>query len=152
MRVYAYLIKEYKEIKQKLEPYFYETRNINSLWTPAGIFYIKENKIFRVHIKDVPALKTMLGAFPVTLDASEFVSDSEESYQVPPQSQPEYIIQHVYRLTPTNPLEWIFEYDNTGEILQNNYFYLPNHLIGTDHILSAEQKSDILSFLNCNIS
>lgn len=74
MRIYAYLIKDGNtELKNKLEPYFYEMRYSNRLWTPEGLFQIENNKIFRVGIKDVPVTKTMIGAFPVTIDASEFV-------------------------------------------------------------------------------
>ena len=154
MRIYAYLIKDGNtELKNKLEPYFYETRYSNRLWTPEGLFQIENNKIFRVRIKDVPVTKTMIGAFPVTIDASEFVQEPEESYQVPPQSQPEYLIQKVYRLS--SHIEWVFVYDSSGEMLIDNYFY------GTDTgtsasaagasaagTFTAEQKADILKFLN----
>jgi hypothetical protein len=150
MRIYAYLIKDGNtELKNKLEPYFYEMRYSNRLWTPEGLFQIENNKIFRVRIKDVPVTKTMIGAFPVTIDASEFVQEQEESYQVPPQSQPEYLIQKVYRLS--SHIEWVFVYDSSGEMLIDNYFYLHTSasVAGTStSVCTAEQKADILKFLN----
>ena len=160
MRIYAYLIKDGNtELKNKLEPYFYETRYSNRLWTPEGLFQIENNKIFRVRIKDVPVTKTMIGAFPVTIDASEFVQEQEETYQVPPQSQPEYLIQKVYRLS--SHTEWVFVYDSSGEMLIDNYFYSAagTGAAGTGTSASAagtsaagtctaEQKADILKFLN----
>ena len=158
MRIYAYLIKDGNtELKNKLEPYFYEMRYINRLWTPEGLFQIENNKIFRVGIKDIPVTKTMIGAFPVTIDASEFVQEQEESYQVPPQSHPEYLIQKVYRLS--SHIEWVFVYDSSGEMLIDNYFYLHTSAsvagtgpsvagTGTGTSLTAEQKADILKFLN----
>jgi hypothetical protein len=152
MRIYAYLIKDGNtELKNKLEPYFYEMRYTNRLWTPEGLFQIENNKIFRVRIKDIPVTKTMIGAFPVTIDASEFVQEQEESYQVPPQSQPEYLIQKVYRLSHIashSHIEWVFVYDSSGEMLIDNYFYLPPSVAGTATSLTAEQKADILKFLN----
>jgi hypothetical protein len=173
MRIYAYLIKDGNtELKNKLEPYFYEMRYTNRLWTPEGLFQIENNKIFRVRIKDIPVTKTMIGAFPVTIDASEFVQEQEESYQVPPQSQPEYLIQKVYRLSSHiashSHIEWVFVYDSSGEMLIDNYFYLPpstgtgtsvagtgpsasvagTSVAGTGTSLTTEQKADILKFLN----
>ena len=161
MRIYAYSIKDGNiELKNKLEPYFYEMRYSNRLWTPEGLFQIENNKIFRVKIKDVPVTKTMIGAFPVTIDASEFVQEPEESYQVPPQSQPEYLIQKVYRLS--SHTEWVFVYDSSGEMLIDNFFYSASaagtsasaagtsaSAAGTSAgICTAEQKADILKFLN----
>ena len=112
-------------IKQKLAAYFVEVRHINNLWTQNGLFQIENNKLFRVEIKDVPIVKTLLGAYPVTIDASEFLKVDEEWYQVPPETHPELIIQKVYKASVSMKLEWIFEYDSSGEVLRDNYFYLP---------------------------
>jgi hypothetical protein len=142
-------------IKQKLAAYFVEVRHINNLWTQDGLFQIENNKLFRVEIKDVPIVKTLLGAYPVTIDASDFVKVDEEWYQVPPETHPELIIQKVYKAsagssstasTSSTPskLEWIFEYDSSGEVLRDNYFYLPPN----EDIHASENKADLMKFLN----
>ena len=136
-------------IKQKLAAYFVEVRHINNLWTQDGLFQIENNKLFRVEIKDVPIVKTLLGAYPVTIDASDFVKIDEEWYQVPPETHPELIVQKVYKAsvstsTAASKLEWVFEYDSSGEVLRDNYFYLPPN----EDIHASENKADIMKFLN----
>ena len=139
-------------IKQKLAAYFVEVRHINNLWTPSGLFQIEDNKLFRVEIKDAPVVKTLLGAYPVTIDASEFSRASEQWYQVPPETHPELIIQKVYKASAStasvsstaSKLEWIFEYDSSGEVLRDNYFYLPPN----EDMHASENKADIMKFLN----
>jgi len=144
-------------IKQKLAAYFVEVRHINNLWTQDGLFQIENNKLFRVEIKDVPIVKTLLGAYPVTIDASDFVKVDEEWYQVPPETHPELIVQKVYKAststsvsststssTAANKLEWVFEYDSSGEVLRDNYFYLPPN----EDIHASENKADLMKFLN----
>ena len=135
-------------IKQKLAAYFVEVRHINNLWTQDGLFQIENNKLFRVEIKDVPIVKTLLGAYPVTIDASEFLKVDEEWYQVPPETHPELIVQKVYKASASTSvsmkLEWIFEYDSSGEVLRDNYFYLPPN----EDIHASENKADLMKFLN----
>lgn len=135
-------------IKQKLAAYFVEVRHINNLWTQNGLFQIENNKLFRVEIKDVPIVKTLLGAYPVTIDASEFLKVDEEWYQVPPETHPELIVQKVYKASASTStsmkLEWVFEYDSSGEVLRDNYFYLPPN----EDIHASENKADLMKFLN----
>lgn len=140
-------------IKPKLAAYFVEVRHISNLWTPDGLFQIDNDKLFRVEIKDVPVVKTLLGAYPVTIDGSEFLRVGEEWYQVPPETHPELIIQKVYKAstasasvssTSSMKLEWIFEYDSSGEVLRDNYFYLPPN----EDIHASENKADLMKFLN----
>ena len=131
-------------IKPKLAAYFVEVRHINNLWTPDGLFQIDNDKLFRVEIKDVPVVKTLLGAYPVTIDGSEFSRVGEEWYQVPPETHPELIIQKVYKASANMKLEWIFEYDSSGEVLRDNYFYLPPN----EDIHASENKADLMKFLN----
>lgn len=162
MRIYAYANNSNyafsETIKPKLTAYFCEVRHINNLWTPSGLFQIEDNKLFRVEIKDAPVVKTLLGAYPVTIDASEFSRASEQWYQVPPETHPELIIQKVYKASASttstsvssttsaaaSKLEWIFEYDSSGEVLRDNYFYLPPN----EDIHASENKADIMKFLN----
>ena len=151
MRIYAYANNSNyafsETIKPKLAAYFVEVRHINNLWTPSGLFQIEDNKLFRVEIKDAPVVKTLLGAYPVTIDASEFSRASEQWYQVPPETHPELIIQKVYKASASSTaskLEWIFEYDSSGEVLRDNYFYLPPN----DDMHASENKADIMKFLN----
>ena len=141
-------------IKPKLAAYFVEVRHISNLWTPDGLFQIDNDKLFRVEIKDVPVVKTLLGAYPVTIDGSEFSRVGEEWYQVPPETHPELIIQKVYKASASvsstastsvsMKLEWIFEYDSSGEVLRDNYFYLPPN----EDIHASENKADLMKFLN----
>lgn len=141
-------------IKPKLAAYFVEVRHISNLWTPDGLFQIDNDKLFRVEIKDVPVVKTLLGAYPVTIDGSEFSRVGEEWYQVPPETHPELIIQKVYKASASSTasastsvsmkLEWIFEYDSSGEVLRDNYFYLPPN----EDIHASENKADLMKFLN----
>jgi hypothetical protein len=150
MRIYAYANNSNyafsETIKPKLAAYFVEVRHINNLWTPSGLFQIEDNKLFRVEIKDAPVVKTLLGAYPVTIDASEFSRASEQWYQVPPETHPELIIQKVYKASASanTKLEWIFEYDSSGEVLRDNYFYLPPN----EDMHASENKADLMKFLN----
>jgi len=92
-------------------------------------------------IKDVTAKKTLLGAYPVTIDESEIIRE-EECFQIAPRSYKEYTTLKAYRLQQDSLLEWILEYKE-GE-LHDNYFTLPN---GED-IHSPKIKADLLHFLN----
>jgi hypothetical protein len=151
MRIYILsnnnLIKN--QIKNKLTPYFHKTNYIDYIWSVNGLFQVENNKIYRIKIKDTEAEKTLLGAFPATIDRSEFIRE-EECYQIAPRSFKEYTKISSYRLTPASSLEWILEYRN-GE-LHDNYFYLPssnsNADTDTDILRSPLIKSELLTFLN----
>jgi len=146
-----------KQMLDKLTPYFHKTNYINYIWSINGLFQVENNKIYRIKIKDIEAEKTLLGAFPATIDRSEFIRE-EECYQVEPHSFKEYTKISSYRLTPASSLEWILEYRNSE--LHDNYFYLPSSRINTDAdadddseadvdiLRSPVIKSELLTFLN----
>ena len=135
-----------KNILAKLEPFLYNTRHISYIWAVNGLVQVEDNKVYNVQIKDVKSKKTLLGAFPVTIDESEFIR-KEECFQIAPRSYKEYTTLKTYRLPACvnaceKPLEWILEYK--GDELHDNYFTLPN---GED-IHSVKNKADLLQFLN----
>lgn len=139
MRIYI-LSTLKKNMLAKLEPYFVHSRYISYIWSSDGLLQIENEKIYRMKIKDVPAKKTLLGAFPVTIDESEFIRE-EECYQIAPRTYKEYATLKTYRMPQhSSALELILEYK--GDDLYDNYFSCP---AGTD-IQSI--KAEILQFLN----
>jgi hypothetical protein len=133
-----------KNILSKLEPYLHSIRHICYIWSVNGLLQVEENKIYQVQIKDVQSKKTLLGAFPVTIDESEFIR-KEECFQIAPRSYEEYTMLKTYSISNTksaSSIEWILEYKD--DELHDNYFTLPN---GED-IHSAKNKADLLHFLN----
>ena len=111
-----------KNMYAKLEPYFHEQRKVSYIWSVNGLFQIENQKIYKMQIKDVPVKKTLLGAFPITIDESEIKRDEEELSQIAPRSRREYITIKSYRLPSCNNIEWILEYKD--DELQDNYFTL----------------------------
>jgi hypothetical protein len=141
-----------KNILAKLDPYLHNTRHICYIWSVNGLLQVEGDKIYGIKIKDVPSKKTLLGAFPVTIDESEF-QRQEECYQIAPRSYKEYTILKTYSVSASSHassqasshaslLEWVLEYKD--DELHDNYFTLPN---GED-IHSAKNKADLLHFLN----
>jgi len=130
-----------KNILGKIDPYFHNERYISYIWSVSGLLQVENSKIYRMKIKDVTAKKTLLGAYPVTIDESEIIRE-EECFQIAPRSYKEYTTLKAYRLQQDSLLEWILEYKE-GE-LHDNYFTLPN---GED-IHSPKIKADLLHFLN----
>jgi hypothetical protein len=147
MRVYIHSNANLKKnILDKLEPYFHNERHICYIWSVGGLLQVENNKIYKVKIQDVLAKKTLLGAFPVTIDESEFLR-KEECYQIAPRSYKEYTTLKAYRLpaqaqAQASVIEWILEYKDNE--LHDNYFSLP---AGED-IHSPKNKADLLQFLN----
>jgi len=88
-----------KNIINKLEPYFHEVRHISYIWSVNGLLQVENNLIYRIKIKDVLSRKTLLGAYPVTIDESEFIRE-EECYQIAPRAYREYTTLKSYRLPP----------------------------------------------------
>ena len=147
-----------KNILAKLDPYLHNTRHICYIWSVNGLLQVEGDKIYGIKIKDVPSKKTLLGAFPVTIDESEF-QRQEECYQIAPRSYKEYTTLKIYSASVSSTsvsstsvssqasstaslLEWVLEYKD--DELHDNYFTLPN---GED-IHSAKNKADLLHFLN----
>jgi hypothetical protein len=129
-----------KNNQAKLEPYFYQIRNINYIHTSDGLLQIENNRIYRIRVNNAPVIKTMIGAFPITVNKTEYTREGE-CYQVHPNSRHEFLIHKVYKASPTNLVEWICVYRENN--LLDNYFSLPE---GTD-INSPDVKADLLFFL-----
>jgi hypothetical protein len=129
-----------KNILGKLEPYLQNTRFISYIWSLSGLLQVEDNKIYRMRIKDVLSRKTLLGAYPATIDESEFIRE-EECFQIAPRAYKEYMTLKSYRL-PASDFEWILEYKD--DELHDNYFSLSN----TQDIHSPKIKAEILQFLS----
>ena len=125
----------------KLEPYFQGTRHISYIWSIQGLLQVENNKIYQVRIHDVLARKSLLGAYPITIDESEFIRE-EECFQIAPRSYKEYTTLKSYRLTPTSEVEWVLEFKE--DELHDNYFQLPK----TADIHTPKIKAELLTFLN----
>ena len=130
-----------KNILAKLDTYFHNERYISYIWSVSGLLQVENNKIYRMKIKDIQSKKTLLGAYPVTIDESDIIRE-EECFQVAPRSYKEYTTLKAYRLQQDSLLEWILEYKD--DELHDNYFTLPN---GED-IHSPKIKAELLQFLN----
>jgi hypothetical protein len=142
MRIYILSNSQLKKnILTKLEPYFQTMRRISFIWSTLGLLQVENHKIYQIRINDVPIKKTLLGAFPVTIDESEFIRE-EECFQVAPRSYKEYTILKSYRLSPTSDVEWVLEYKD--DELHDNYFQLPT----TVDIHTPKIKAELLEFLN----
>ena len=126
-----------KNMLAKLEPYLHSTRKVNYIWSINGLYQVENHKIYKMQIKDVPAKKTLIGAFPATIDESEFIRGEEEAYQVAPRSYIDYTTLKTYRLHPSSSLEWVLEFKN--EELHDNYFTLAS---------MEEKKTELQQFLN----
>ena len=125
-------------LNNKLEPYLVSTQQLNYLWSVEnGLLQSEEHKFYRIRIKDVPVIKTMIGAFPAKIDASEYMRE-EECFQIAPRSYSECISLKRY-LLPTTGIEWVFEYINNE--LHDNYFYSADEL-------NSAKTNEILHFLN----
>ena len=162
-----------KNILGKLEPYFHKERQICYIWSLNGLLQVENNKIYNVKIQDVLAKKTLLGAFPATIDESEIIR-KEECYQIAPRSHKEYTTLKAYRLpaqaqaqapaaqaqapaaqaqasaaqaqASAGPQPSVIEWilEYKDNELHDNYFSLP---AGED-IHSPKNKADLLQFLN----
>ena len=131
-----------KNLIPKLEPYLHSTRHISFIWSFNGLFQVENERIYRMKIKDVMTKKTLLGAYPATIDESEFIRE-EECYQIAPRSIKEYTTLKTYRLpVQESKVEFILEYKD--DVLHDNYFSVPN---ATD-IHSPKIKAELLEFLN----
>ena len=130
-----------KKLIPKLETFLDSTRYICYIWSFTGLFQVENDRIYSIKIKDVLAKKTLLGAYPVTIDESEFVRQ-EESFQIAPRSHKDYTTLKTYRLSKESTVEFVLEYKDHE--LYDNYFLLPK---GSD-IHSQKIKAEILEFLN----
>jgi hypothetical protein len=162
-----------KNILSKLEPYLHNTRYISYIWSVNGLLQVEDNKVYRIKIKDVISKKTLLGAFPVTIDESEFIRE-EECFQIAPRSHKEYTTLKIYKASESTTSAAGTSAAGTSaagtsaagtsaagtsaagasslewvleykdDELHDNYFTLPN---GED-IHSVKNKAALLHFLN----
>ena len=126
----------------KLEPHLVGTTQVHYIWSAeGGLLQVVDQKIYRMRIKDVPVVKTLMGAFPITIDKSEFIRE-EECFKVPPQVYHEHIEQKVYTITSVSTsvsstsassTKWIFEYINGA--LHDNYFQSSNDEVNQTELL-----------------
>ena len=112
-----------QNILPKLKLYLTSKQYISYIWSIHGLMEVENCKIYNVRIKDKPIIKTLIGAYPATIDKSEFIRENE-CFQIAPRSCKEYTKLVAYKLTHTSKLEWIFEFKDN--ILSDNYFTLPN--------------------------
>ena len=145
--------------KSNLHPYFHETRVLQQLWSPEGLIQIatananagananaNANRLYRCRIKDGKTFKTLLGAWPVTIDMSEIIKENE-CYQILPEAQHESITQHVYKLAPTSSVECIIEYKKDS--VHDCYLYISDvSTTQEDIIYKPEIKQDIMHILS----
>jgi len=127
---------------EKLQPFIHKTSYISYIWSINGLLEVEDNKIFNIDIVDVPVVKTLFGAYPITIDKSKFVRN-EECYQVAPRTYNEYTEEQRFRLTPTSKIEWVIEFRE--DIIYDNYFYIPGD---DDSVLHTEPiRSELTKYL-----
>ena len=139
MKIYI-LSNQYIEhnILSKLEPYLTSTRYVSYIWSINGLIEVENNNIYNIKIKDVPKITTLIGAYPATIDKSEFIRENK-CYQVAPRAYKEYTELSSYKFKSESKLKWILEYKD--DVLDNNYFELPND------VNFEVYKKEILEFL-----
>lgn len=98
-----------KSALSNLQPFFYETRLLQNIWSKEGLLQLNNNHVFRCRIKDGKIFKTLLGVCPVTIDMSEIIKENECN-QILPDAYKEIITQQVYRLSADSSVECILEY------------------------------------------
>jgi hypothetical protein len=134
---------EKNEILKKLEEYIHRTSYINYIWSINGLIEIENNKVYSVDIVDVPVIKTMFGAYPLTIDNSKYVR-CEETYQTYPRSIKEYIFQQRFRFSHDSKVEWVVEYKDNE--IYDNYFYIKEDDVKCIH--TEPIKSELTRFLS----
>jgi len=129
-------------IMEKLQPFINNTSYISYIWSINGLLEVEDNKIFNIDVIDVPVVKTLFGAYPITIDKSKFVRN-EECYQVAPRTYNEYTEEQRFRLTPTSKIEWVIEFRE--DIIHDNYFYIPGD---DDSVLHTEPiRTELTKYL-----
>jgi hypothetical protein len=136
-------------IFNKLKPFHKKTQHITYILSKLGLLMAEaSDHFYRVHIKDVPIVKTLLGAWPIIIDQSEFIQE-EEWFQVDPNAMTENIRREIYSLTPDSIVDCVLEYNNN--ILYNTYLQIQPFSSSssniTDIIHTPAIKTDLLQFL-----
>jgi len=150
MRIFASINNKANNVLNKLEPFFFELRHLSYILSNnvsgsisnsisnSQMYQVEHNKIYNVRVSQVKEkTKTLLGAFPISIDYTEYIKEYE-CYQVPPKCRSEFLVQKIYKPSPESLVEWVFVYE--GEILKENYFFVP----GYADINSAQVKADLL--------
>lgn len=129
-------------ILNKLEEYIHNTSYINYIWSINGVIEIENQKVYSIEIVDVPLVKTMFGAYPITIDNSKYLR-CEETYQTYPRSIKEYVIQQRFKFSHDSKVEWVVEFKD--DELYDNYFYIKGDDLKCIH--TEPFKSDLTRFL-----
>ena len=116
----------------KLEPFYLETREVHYLWSPIKdkntdkyIVQLENQKMYSIKQANKNELtKTLFGAFPVTIDNTDYIKEAEV-FQVPPNCKSERLCQKVFKPSEKSSVEWIFVYE--GALLKEHYFYVPTN-------------------------
>ena len=139
MRIYTN--KKANNVLNKLEPFFFEVRHLSYIYSVSNsneMYQVEHNKIYNVRVsKGKEKTKTLLGAFPITIDYTEYIKEYE-CYQVPPKCRSEFLVHKIYKPSPSSLVEWVFVYE--GDYLKENYFNVP----GYADINSPQVKADLL--------
>jgi hypothetical protein len=139
-----------KSALSNLQPFFFETRLLQNIWSKEGLLQLNNNHVFRCRIKDGKIFKTLLGVCPVTIDMSEIIQE-HECHQILPGAVIENITQQVYRLSAESSVECILEYkDGT---LYDWHLSIPSSVYASlttpeDIIHQPAVKQDLLHILS----
>ena len=142
MRIYAHTILK-KNVLSHLEPFYFETRqlsyitNADSRSTNEDLYQVEQNKIYYIRRVKNEKQKTLFGAFPITIDHTEFIKE-DECYQVPVKYKTEFLRHKVFKSSPSSLVEWVFVYEN--DQMRENYFYVPS----IEDINSPAIKADLM--------
>lgn len=141
MRIYAYTALK-KNVLSHLEPFYCETRQISYIKSTNEVasddlYQVEQNKIYYVRRIKNEKEKTFFGAFPITIDYTEFIKE-DECYQVPIKYKTEFFRHKVFKSSPSSLVEWVFVYEN--DQLKENYFYVP----ATENFNKPAIKADIM--------
>jgi hypothetical protein len=119
-----------------------ETQYITYLHTSSGLLRLDQNqKIYKMLVTNPsPNIKTMVGAWPVTVDKTEYTL-GEEIYQVPPKARVEQLRREIYRLRPESLVEYVQDFN---DLMPVYYLYIPAEI---KDIHPPEIKADLLYFL-----
>ena len=101
------------------------------------LYQIEQNKIYFIRRINKKSVKTLFGAFPITIDYTEFINEGE-CYQVPVKYKTQRLLHKVFKRSPSSWVEWVFVYEEAE--LKENYFYVPDHL----DINSPAIKADLM--------
>ena len=120
-----------------INKYFYKQYKINYLLSKYGIFSLKNNKLYKITIKDKPIEQLYISNFLCFIDSSEFYEFSEY-YQIPIDHE-YFSFERLHFILRKNAIvEFILDiYNNT---IIDAYFIIKNK--------NDNFQEDILTFLS----